>query len=379
MVYQEGEQAAPEIVMLCRAEEAGKSKCYQYKKQGGSRTYGCLQVVNKKVENTDKFAVYILEVMPEGFSNSLIATLYGYPDCLDRAPLTSPMAVFRMLKNELTRAAGPSEGISIFANTSAMALNKLFVSALAISFVIFVEGTLTGHFRKWLDETYGPDIGARLERSERYRLIGGSFGGKKDDGNVIKNQPVVFIHGTTLSAQSFLPHRQYFMERGYTEAELYATTYGDAGRTPFFSKPMNCEDVQQVRQFITAVHEQVYTSLLVLFLDTYVGVAGVAYGMERCPETMKACNNVSGMICSSKYIQDVNSQSKRYEGATSYAIYSKDDTLVGQKCCDHPCSELKNANLTVIRQRFDHITAFTMTKDIQFGLVSHNSVDIRKL
>lgn len=56
-----------------------------------------------------------------------------------------------------------------------MALNKLFVSALAISFVIFVEGTLTGHFRKWLDETYGPDIGARLERSERYRLIGGQL------------------------------------------------------------------------------------------------------------------------------------------------------------------------------------------------------------
>ncbi|KAI1707543.1 lipase (class 2) domain-containing protein [Ditylenchus destructor] len=288
-----------------------------------------------------------------------------------------------------------------------MAHKKLFVSVLAISLVVFVEGTLTEHFRSWLDENYGRDIGAKLERSERYRLIGGSFGGKKDDNDVIKNQPVIFIHGTTISAQAFVPHRQYFIERGYTEAELYATTYADAGRTPFYSKPMYCEDVQQVRQFITAVHEYTNSTVDIVaysmgvaitrkammggrcvdtgdylgrpitqYVDSYVAVAGVAYGMEKCPDKMKACNPVNGMICTSEYIRDVNSKMERYEGASSYAIYSKDDFLVGQKCCDHPCSELKNANLTVVRQQYDHISVFTMTKEIQYALVSHKSVDI---
>ncbi|KAI1699486.1 lipase (class 2) domain-containing protein [Ditylenchus destructor] len=291
-----------------------------------------------------------------------------------------------------------------------MALKKLFVSALVICFIILAEGKLTEHFRGWLDENYGRDTGAKLERSEKYQLPGGSFGGRKDDDDVIKNQPVIFIHGTTLSAQSFLPHRKYFLERGYTEAELYATTYGDAGRTPFFSKPMYCEDVQQVREFITAVHEYTNSPVDILaysmgvaitrkammggrcvdtgddlggpithIVDTYVGVAGVAYGLERCPDTTKACNPVNGMICSSEYIADVNSNLERYEGTTSYAIYSTDDFLVGQNCCGHQCSELKNANQTVIRQRYDHITLFTMTKDIQYDLIRDKSVDIRKL
>ncbi|KAI1730958.1 lipase (class 2) domain-containing protein [Ditylenchus destructor] len=291
-----------------------------------------------------------------------------------------------------------------------MALKKLFVSALLICLIILAEGKLTEHFRRWLDENYGRDIGAKLERSDSYRLTGGSFGGKNDDDDVIKNQPVIFIHGTTLSAQSFLPHRQYFLERGYTEAELYSTTYADAGRTPFYSKPMYCDDVRQVREFITAVHEYTNSTVDILaysmgvaitrkammggrcvdtgdylgrpitqYVDSYVAVAGVAYGMERCPDKMKACNSVNGMICTSEYIRDVNSKSERYEGTTSYAIYSKDDLLVGQKCCDHPCSELKNANLTVIRQQYDHISVFTMTKEIQYALIRDKSVDIRKL
>lgn len=292
-----------------------------------------------------------------------------------------------------------------------MVLNKVctvtFVVALSLS--LLADGKLTEHFRRWLDERYGNDVGAKLERSEGHRLIGGSFGGMKDDNDVIKNQPVIYVHGTTLSAQSFLPHRQYFMERGYTEAELYATTYADAGRTPFYSKPMNCEDVQQVREFITAVYEYTNSTVDVIaysmgvaitrkailggrcvdtgtylgrpitkYIDSYVAVAGVAYGMERCPEKMKACNPVSGMICTSDYLKDVNSKAERYEGNATYAIYSKDDLLVGQKCCDHPCSELKNANLTIVRQVYDHITVFTMTKEIQYALVSHKSVDIRK-
>lgn len=101
MVYQEGEQASPGILMVCRIEEENKQKCYQYwpLKQGESKTYGCMQVINKRIENADKFTIYVLEVLPEGFSNSVIATLYVYPDWPDRLLPASPMAVLRMLKH----------------------------------------------------------------------------------------------------------------------------------------------------------------------------------------------------------------------------------------------------------------------------------------
>lgn len=59
-------------------------------------------------------------------------------------------------------------------------------------------------------------------------------------------QPIVFVHGVTLRASMFAPHRQYYMQRGFSSAELYATTYGDGGVQPLNIKKMECRDVKQV-------------------------------------------------------------------------------------------------------------------------------------
>uniref|UniRef100_A0A915ER57 Lipase n=1 Tax=Ditylenchus dipsaci TaxID=166011 RepID=A0A915ER57_9BILA len=278
---------------------------------------------------------------------------------------------------------------------------------ISLLVVATVRADLTPHFRKFLDERYGGEMSSKMERSGTYNLYGGSFGGKKSDNDTLTHQAVVFVHGTTLRASVFAAHKTFFMERGYSESELYATTYADGGQTPFFSKPMYCTDVKQIREFITAVYEYTNSTVDVVaysmgvaisrkailggrcaetedylgrpitkYVDAFVAIAGVAYGLERCPQNMQACNNINGMACNSEFLRDVNSKTSSYEGNATYAIYSKDDFLVGQNCCDHPCSELKNANLTVIRQKFDHITVFTQTKEIQYALVNHSPVDI---
>lgn len=289
-----------------------------------------------------------------------------------------------------------------------LANSTLFPWAISLLLVVtLVAADFTPHFHKWLSKRYDKDLANKMERTNVHKLYGGSFGGMKSNNDTLTHQPVVFVHGTTLRANVFAAHKTFFMERGYSESTLYATTYADGGQTPFFSKPMYCSDVKQIREFITAVYEYTNSTVDVIaysmgvavsrkailggrcaetgeylgrpitkYVDAFVGVAGVAYGLERCPLNMEACNSINGMSCNSEYLRDVNSKSTSYEGNATYAIYSKDDFLVGQNCCDHQCSELKNANLTVIRQQYDHITVFTQTKEIQYALVSHSPVDI---
>ena len=179
-------------------------------------------------------------------------------------------------------------------------------------------------------------------------------------------------------------HRNYFREQGYTDAELYATSYSDGGITPFYKNSMRCEDVKLIREFISAVYEysnetkvdiisysmgvaisrkaimggrcvdtgEYLGRPITQYVDTYLGIAGIAYGMENCPlhKNYQACNEINGMNCVSEYLKDINSKDNRYEGEYSYALYSKNDYLAGQNCCGHHCSEIKNANANIARQ-----------------------------
>ena len=90
---------------------------------------------------------------------------------------------------------------------------------------------LTDHFIAWLNRTseyeyYG------FNRSD---FFGGSFGGKENDETPIKHRPIVFVHGNTDMAIGDSPMNngfrisiEYFLSRGYTKAELYASMYGFA-------------------------------------------------------------------------------------------------------------------------------------------------------
>uniref|UniRef100_A0A915P2S7 Lipase n=3 Tax=Meloidogyne TaxID=189290 RepID=A0A915P2S7_9BILA len=186
--------------------------------------------------------------------------------------------------------------------------------------------------------------------------------------------------------------------------QLYATTYADGGHTPFYMNELECSSVKQIREFILAVHNYTEKTVDIIaysmgvaisrksilgghcvdtgeflgeplteYIDTFVSVGGVAYGMEWCPKNLPACNMIDGMVCDSEYMMDINQAMARYEGENSFAIYSRDDYIVGQVCCGHPCSELKNANLTIAMRYHDHVTVFTRTMPLQYSLVTNHS------
>lgn len=110
-------------------------------------------------------------------------------------------------------------------------------------------------------------------------------------------------------------------------------------------------------------------------VNVYISLAGVAYGLERCSteffqsKTLKGCNKLNGMLCNSEFIMDINSPDKRYEGVHSFGVYSKDDLLVGQKCCNNICSELKNAEQQIVLTKTGHISVLLHTLDIQYNLI----------
>lgn len=84
------------------------------------------------------------------------------------------------------------------------------------------------------------------------------------------------------------------------------------------------------------------------------------------------------MNCHSHYMRDINSKMHRYEGQYSYSIYSTGDTIAGQYCCGHPCSKVKNDNLSVVKNLLNHATIFSNTKDIQLALITNHTDQVLK-
>uniref|UniRef100_A0A914PIT8 Triacylglycerol lipase n=1 Tax=Panagrolaimus davidi TaxID=227884 RepID=A0A914PIT8_9BILA len=179
---------------------------------------------------------------------------------------------------------------------------------------------------------YGKAIQERLERVDMGLGMLGSFGGKTLPTDVVRNRPVIFVHGITYRAGNWVPIHLHFTLNGYNSMELFATTWGDGGITPLCEKTFTCEDVKQIRQFIIAVTEYTGSQVDIIaysggvaisrkailggacvdtaeelgdrltgFINTFVAVAGVSYGMETCL-TQKGGNLINGVNCNSQYM-----------------------------------------------------------------------------
>ncbi|CDW85573.1 lipase [Stylonychia lemnae] len=115
---------------------------------------------------------------------------------------------------------------------------------------------LTDHFKKWLKDNK-LDTDFDFNRGE---LAGGSYGGKQSDTDVIKNIPLIFIHGNSDVAAGtndtqigFTQTIQYMLTNGYTQQELYATTWGKGNLSWLEVEVHNQQKVMLVRKFIEAV------------------------------------------------------------------------------------------------------------------------------
>ncbi|VDN36137.1 unnamed protein product [Gongylonema pulchrum] len=69
------------------------------------------------------------------------------------------------------------------------------VLVLACEIVWLVEAYFTEDFNQWLLEFYGPDVQTTLNRPDLGEA--GSFGGRQFHSQVIKQQPIIFVHGVS--------------------------------------------------------------------------------------------------------------------------------------------------------------------------------------
>ena len=234
-------------------------------------------------------------------------------------------------------------------------------------------GGLSPDFRAWLaDNGYDPFSYARDD------LEGGSFGGRQSVGQALRNQPVVFVHGnsdraageSTQGAVGWTAVIRQFMAAGYTQAELYATTWGPADPDEAGNQVHSTEHVQRIRAFIEAVlaytgaerldvigHSMGVTLArrailggtlegqdlgppLTERVDTFVGIAGANRGLASCfySRHIPTCSDQDGFFPgyasfrgasgSSEFLRELNAQSG-LEGTHVYSIWSRADQLIG--------------------------------------------------
>ncbi len=199
-----------------------------------------------------------------------------------------------------------------------------------------LERGLTNHFISWLNDTGNYEAWG----FNRTDFFGGSYGGKEDDSTPIKHRPIIFIHGNTDQAigvdwysNGFRISIEYFLSRGYTKAELYASMYGFCDYEHGMQHTLNRLDTMRVRNFIEAVLE--YTgaeqvdvishSMGVTYtrrsikgghtiadeepffigepltdrVNTFIGIAGRNWGIPKCnmdlyENNFHLCNKLNG-------------------------------------------------------------------------------------
>ena len=239
---------------------------------------------------------------------------------------------------------------------------------------------ITNHFNDWLNANgyAGYDFA-------RYNLSGGSFGGKSHGSEPIVNQPVIFIHGNSDKAvgqstgqTGWHDSIAWFLSQGYSEAELYALTWGPANAgqaaTQYHSKPY----LIRIRAFIEAVLDYTGSNKVDIIshsmgvtlsrkailggsandlfnggsyylgppltaeIDTFVGIAGANRGLVSCYMTggsTPTCSNTNGLYPGymvgffgpygvSDILTDLNGSSG-YEGQYVFSIWSMADQVIG--------------------------------------------------
>ncbi|KAI6170095.1 Lipase EstA/Esterase EstB family-containing protein [Aphelenchoides besseyi] len=275
---------------------------------------------------------------------------------------------------------------------------------LAVSLLLFISATdalLSPTFRQFLRENYGPNLESELTRAD----VGesGSFGGGRHTARTpTDKRPVILVHGITNQAGTFGPIRQYFLEHNYQDAEVYATTYGDAGKTNVIFVTMNCHYVKMVRALIQTVADFTSSKVNVIgysmgspiarkaimggacvetgenlgsslshLVHVYIGVAGANFGSFLCILPIGSCNLINGMACGSRYLNDINAR-QRYEGQFIYTIASTGDEKVGYQACGREASAIVGQNGKYVKNGLNHDQLMFSTVEMQYNLVTHN-------
>jgi hypothetical protein len=288
-----------------------------------------------------------------------------------------------------------------------------------------VEAVFSDSFKQYLLARYGADVTAHLERTDVDAGVGlvGSYGG----GDHVANQKteknaVIFVHGLGARANLTLFMRDYYIANGnYTEAELYATTWG-----PAFDGELKCDYAKTVRTFIQAVvgftgqrvnivaissgnpvsrkallggqcvdtGEQLGGHLHA-HVETYVSVVGINYGVPwcECNDTSgvtcvtlnnlpynASCNMLNGLHCGAAYFNDINdvhpasTPARHREGENVFSILTTDDEAIGYIVCgDKINAVVPGADAVYTTSGLNHSLGFRNTLLQQFNFITKHS------
>ncbi|KAI6243021.1 hypothetical protein M3Y99_00149800 [Aphelenchoides fujianensis] len=193
----------------------------------------------------------------------------------------------------------------------------LAFQTIALVFVLLVDvcsASMSPHFRRFVRKNYGAALERELNRADLGP--GGSFGGGRHRARTpTENRPVLLVHGITNRAATFDGIRKYFLHHDYTDAEVYGTTYGDAGKTNVVFVTMNCHYSKMKR--VTGVFR------------------------------------------------------RGYEGARTYTIASTGDEKVGYMACGRKASEIPGQTQMFTKTGMNHDHVMFDTVGLQYNLVTH--------
>jgi len=251
----------------------------------------------------------------------------------------------------------------------------LVCTLLTLSALPHSSATITDNFRSWLNSN-----GFSQWDFARDEIVNGSYGGKSSDSDIVINQPVVYVHGNLATGSEWDDNIEYMLGKGYTTAELYATTW-TSDHEVWSDQTLDESCVMINRKFFEAVMEYTGAQYIDIIahsqgvvlsrkalkggggiddngtisyqvgeplsasVDTFVGIAGPNLGMMTCTKRWNVnslhCNQNNGMypgllddtgavVNRSKYLVDL-AENPGYEGQYRYALWSTHDEIIGNK------------------------------------------------
>ncbi|KAI1729674.1 lipase (class 2) domain-containing protein [Ditylenchus destructor] len=226
-----------------------------------------------------------------------------------------------------------------------LTLECIFV--LRLLFGSLMDATISDSFRQFIRSRYGRNVADLLARDD-LGDVGSYGGGDHVAGQKTSKYPVIFVHGMLTSAGTTQTMASFFQSSGgYSEEELYATTFGPRGSL-VISGAMDCQYSQTIRYMIIAVSEYTNSPVNVIaysmgvpvsrkailggncveggdlgrgtltqYVNTFLGVAGPNNGALGCSlplaSFLTTCNSINGLRCGSAFLSDINSR-QHYEG-----------------------------------------------------------------
>ncbi|VDL69329.1 unnamed protein product [Nippostrongylus brasiliensis] len=264
------------------------------------------------------------------------------------------------------------------------------VVLLMVALAQLILADFTPHFRKFLHDNYGVSMVSSLERTDLG--MDSSFGGMRTDADTPKRQAVILVHGITNKITRFMPMVHFLHSQGYTNSEVYGTTWGDAGVTPIGLVDMKCSYYTGTQVDVVAYSmgapiarkailggqcvdtREILGPPLTEIIDTFVSVAGANHGTALCvvPIPIGTCNRRTGLHCDSVFLQDINNQAK-YEATYIFSIFSTGDEKIGFRACGKPVSPIKGGTGYVKKDGLSHDELMDSTYHLQMNFFTKHA------